>query len=278
VGVLYRFVGLVYPALDPQPVVAELRARLNEELDYAREADNQESFAQRFAGHPAIHVPRVFRSHSTRRLLCAELVTGKRFAEAILAPAELRCRWGEVIYRFVFSSILEAGMFNGDPHPGNYFFQDDGTVSFLDFGCVKYFPQPMLGNWKELVRCFWRKDPQAFRAQLVKLGFIAEQSSIEPDLLVRYFAYFYEPFAEDREFEFSTEYNRHALGMIFAPKGEFEGLSKQLNMPPDFVFVNRIQWGVYSILAQLGARGNFHRIHREYLSDQSHEAAALVHA
>jgi hypothetical protein len=31
------------------------------------------------------------------------------------------------------------------------------------------------------------------------------------------------------------------------------------------VFVNRIQWGVYSILAALGARGNWHRIHREYL-------------
>ena len=43
----------------------------------------------------------------------------------------------EIIYRFVFSSILEHGMFNGDPHPGNYLFADDGSVTFLDFGCVK---------------------------------------------------------------------------------------------------------------------------------------------
>jgi hypothetical protein len=49
------------------------------------------------------------------------------------------------------------------------------------------------------------------------------------------------------------------------PDGKFAGISKQLNMPPDFVFVNRIQWGVYSILAQLGATGNWHKIHREYL-------------
>ena len=43
------------------------------------------------------------------------------------------------IYRFVFESIITNGVFNGDPHPGNYLFDDDGRVTFLDFGCVKYF-------------------------------------------------------------------------------------------------------------------------------------------
>ena len=85
------------------------------------------------------------------------------------------------------------------------------------------------------------------------------------DLLTRYFGFFYEPFAEDREFEFTRDYNRRSFGMIFAPSGEFEGMSKKMNMPPDFVFVNRIQWGVWSILGQLDVKMNFHRIHREYL-------------
>ena len=35
-------------------------------------------------------------------------------------------------------------------------------------------------------------------------------------------------------------------------------------MPPDFVFVNRIQWGVYSLLVDLGATANWHLIDREY--------------
>jgi predicted unusual protein kinase regulating ubiquinone biosynthesis (AarF/ABC1/UbiB family) len=267
VGVLYRFVALMYPALDPAPVVAELRGRIGEELDYAREADNQERFAARFAGSATIHVPRVLRSHSTARVLCAELATGMRFAAAVEAPAALRLKWGEAIYRFVFSSILQAGMFNGDPHPGNYLFHDDGRVTFLDFGCVKYFPPDMLRDWKQLVRCHLEHDPPAFRRQLVKLGFIPADSTLDAGLLVRYFAFFYAPFAEDREFTFTSDYNRKSLGMIFAPEGEFAGLSKKLNMPPDFVFVNRIQWGVWSILAQLGVTMNFHRIHREYLYD-----------
>ena len=53
------------------------------------------------------------------------------------ADQELRDRWGEVVYRFFFGSIARFGMFNADPHPGNYLFHDDGTVTFLDFGCVK---------------------------------------------------------------------------------------------------------------------------------------------
>src|SRR5438034_2203745 len=49
------------------------------------------------------------------------------------ADQELRDRWGEAINRFFFGSIARFGMFNADPHPGNYLFHDDGTVTFLDF-------------------------------------------------------------------------------------------------------------------------------------------------
>ncbi|HEX4420458.1 MAG TPA: AarF/UbiB family protein, partial [Kofleriaceae bacterium] len=157
------------------------------------------------------------------------------------------------------------GVFNGDPHPGNYLFDEDGRVTFLDFGCVKYFPDEMMVSWKRLVTSHLEGDQQAFRTLLIALGFITEQSALDAGLLYDYFRYFYEPFHADREFTFTSEYNAQSLKMVFAPDGKFAGLTKQINMPRDFVFVNRIQWGVYSILAQLGASGNWHRIHREFL-------------
>jgi hypothetical protein len=80
-----------------------------------------------------------------------------------------------------------------------------------------------------------------------------------------YFGYFYEPFRIDRDFTFTSEYNAKSVEMVFKPKGEIAAVHKQMNMPHDFVLVNRIQWGVYSILAQLKATGNWHHIHREYL-------------
>ena len=176
-----------------------------------------------------------------------------------------RARWGEVIFRFVFGSIVRHGMFNGDPHPGNYLFDGDGRVVFLDFGCVKYFPPAMLTDWRALVRAHLGDDRAAFARQLVALGFLASTDGFDLDVLFDYFGYFYEPIQEDREFVFTREYNARSFKHVFKADGSATGLSKKLNMPRDFVFVNRIQWGVHSVLAHLGARGNFHRIERELL-------------
>ena len=49
-------------------------------------------------------------------------------------------------------------MFNADPHPGNYLFHDDGSVSFLDFGCVKRFEREQVEMMNAIGRaCFARR-------------------------------------------------------------------------------------------------------------------------
>jgi predicted unusual protein kinase regulating ubiquinone biosynthesis (AarF/ABC1/UbiB family) len=264
-AMLYRLITPMFPGLDPQPVVDELRGRIGEELDYAREAENQRRFLRIYDGHPFIRIPRVIDSHSSGRVLTTELIRGQTFAEACEADEITRARYGEIIFRFVFGSILRHEMFNGDPHPGNYLFDAEGRVVFLDFGCVKYFPTAMLRNWRGLVKSHLAGDRDLFVDQLVALGFIPSPEGFDRDMLFDYFNYFYEPIQEDREFVFTREYNRRSFKQVFKPDGKFDGLGKRLNMPPDFVFVNRIQWGVHSVLAHLGARGNFHRIERELL-------------
>jgi predicted unusual protein kinase regulating ubiquinone biosynthesis (AarF/ABC1/UbiB family) len=264
-ALLYRLMTPLFPGLDPRPVLDELRARIGEELDYAREADNQRRFFRLYDGHPFIRIPRVCDSHSTARVLTTELVTGRSFAEVCALDEATRARYGEIIFRFVFGNIIRHGIFNGDPHPGNYRFDPDGRVAFLDFGCVKYFPSEMLGDWRALVRAHLAGDRGAFVAQLVALGFIPSGDGFDREVLFDYFGYFYEPIQEDREFVFSRAYNARSFKQVFKPEGKFAGLAQRLNMPRDFVFVNRIQWGVHSVLAHLEARGNFHRIERELL-------------
>jgi predicted unusual protein kinase regulating ubiquinone biosynthesis (AarF/ABC1/UbiB family) len=265
VGMLYQMMAMFYPALDPKPVVDELRERIVEELDYELEAKAQRTFCEIYAGHPFIVVPRVIDSHSTKLVLTSERIVGRRFAEILDDPPETRARYAEILYRFVFGSIINHGVFNGDPHPGNYLFTADGKIAFLDYGCIKWFRDPMMSDWLNLVRAHLGGDKTKFREQAVKLSFLKADSPITAETLYAYFAYFYEPFETQGEFEFSRDYNARSFRMVFAPQGEFAGLSKKLNMPRDFVFVNRIQWGVWSILAQLGARATWHTIHREYL-------------
>jgi predicted unusual protein kinase regulating ubiquinone biosynthesis (AarF/ABC1/UbiB family) len=269
VAMLYRMTGLLYPGLETGPVVEELRSRLLEELDYAREAKNQSAFADLYDGHPYIRVPRVFESCCTQHVLVSEFLPGRRFEEIEQLPPAERSRYGEILYRFVFGSIIRYGVFNGDPHPGNYLFDDQGRVIFLDFGCVKFFPEGMMADWRELVRHHLRGDRAAFHKTASLLGFFKLEAGVDADVLYDYFGYFYEPFEVDRDFTFTREYNGKSFRMIFKPEGRFAPLGKTLNMPPDFVFANRLQWGVYSILAHLEATGNWHRIHREMLHGDS---------
>jgi predicted unusual protein kinase regulating ubiquinone biosynthesis (AarF/ABC1/UbiB family) len=275
VGVLYRMIGLMYPEVDPKPLVVEVKARIGEELDYTREASNQKHFGELYAGHPHIVIPRVFESHSTSRVLTTEYIEGRRFSDILELDQAARDHYGAVLWHFVFGSIIEHGAFNGDPHPGNYIFTDDRKIVFLDFGCVKYFPDAMLSNWMGLVRAHMEGRIDDFRAKVVELGFIKETSPLTAELLYDYFGYFYRPIAEDDDFPFGREYTELSMEMVFKPQGKFKGMQNKLNMPADFVFVNRIQWGVYSLLAELGANQNWRSIHSTYLyrDDEPRRAA-----
>ena len=265
-GWLYAMVSMLHPGLDPKPLAEELQVRLGEELDYAREARSQQLFAELYDGHPYIRIPRVFPERSSARVLTQEYVAGRTFDWLKAQPDALRHRAAEVLYRFVFGSIGHFHVFNGDPHPGNYVFHDDGRVTFLDFGCVKYFPPPMMGRWKQLLRAHLDGDRPAFRRMLETFGFIGAGAAASTDALYEYFRYFYEPFQADRVYTFAPEYNALSFGMMFdRTHPEFGPLLREFNMPADFALVNRIQWGLYSILAELRATGNWHRIHREHL-------------
>src|SRR5947208_10894950 len=91
VGLLRRMLRISAPSQDVDGLLAELRERVTEELDYRREARNQELFARFYDGHPTISVPRIVTELSTRRVVTAELAHGPRFAElAGWPPAERR--------------------------------------------------------------------------------------------------------------------------------------------------------------------------------------------
>jgi len=114
-----------------------VRTRFREELDYDLEARNIETFRGVHAGDREIRLPEIVPERSTKRVLTTLLVEGRSFDEACAATVPEREAWARTMWRFVFKGNLKGGLFNADPHPGNYFFHDDGLVTFLDFGCVQ---------------------------------------------------------------------------------------------------------------------------------------------
>ena len=166
-GLLVQVISMVFPGVEPEPIVDELKLRLREELDYVLEAENQRVFEAYYHDHPFISIPPVVDELSSRRVLTTELAEGVRFDELLTWSQIEKNLAAETIYRFVFGSLYRLSAFNGDPHPGNYLFSSEGDVTFLDFGMVKRWTP---GEWQLLAPCIDAiivdRDPDRFIANV----------------------------------------------------------------------------------------------------------------
>jgi ubiquinone biosynthesis protein len=123
----------------------EFAAGVREELDFRREARVAGEIRANLAHEPQIVVPRVFASHSARRVLTMEYfatlpVTDPRaLHERGVSSAEVL----EILTRAYAKQIFVDGLFHADPHSGNLFVLDEPDaarrprVLFVDFGLSK---------------------------------------------------------------------------------------------------------------------------------------------
>ena len=250
-----------FGGLDPAEMVSEIKERLTEELDYRREADNQRRFAEFYRGHPRIHVPEVVDHLSTARVLTTELVDGHTWAELLTWDQTERDRAAETIFRFIFRSLYTMRAFNGDPHPGNYLFHGDGRVTFLDFGLVKEFDPTEMETFETMVRlAAVEHDVPGFRSVLEEAGMLLGDAPVDTDEVGGYFSHFYEPVSTDREMTWTPAY---AASIVRHTFDRSSPISQYATVPRAFVFIQRINLGLYALLGELGARGNYRRIAEE---------------
>jgi predicted unusual protein kinase regulating ubiquinone biosynthesis (AarF/ABC1/UbiB family) len=257
---VFRALSLLFPGLDPQPLVEELRARLVEELDYENEAANQRLFAHYYEEHPFIRVPAVIDELSTARVLTTELATGARFGDAETWSQSERDAAAEAIFRFVFRSIYRLHAFNGDPHPGNYLFGGCGQVTFLDFGLVKRYTPDEVQLFQQLIEAMvLHHDITEFR-RVLETHDVLRPSEISDDDVRSYFGHFYEFVLEDRELAFTPDYASETVRRMFDPSSPYAHVARASNVPPAFVITQRINLGLHAVLGHLRARANWRRI------------------
>ncbi len=250
-----------FNGLDPAEMVDEIKRRLVEELDYRIEARNQAAFAHFYRGHPFIRVPQVIRGLSTQRVITSELVNGARWADIVQRDQTERDRAAEILFRFVFRSLYRMHAFNADPHPGNYIFADDGTVWFLDFGLVRHFNDSEMDVFTRMVRAAaYDDDPVTYRAVLEETGMLTPEAPVETTDVADYFFNFYEPVRTDRTITWSPSYSSQIVRHTFDRSSP---ISQYATVPRAFVFIQRINLGLYALLGELGARGNYRRIAEE---------------
>ncbi len=252
---LFTVLGMVFPGMDPQPIVDEIRERLGEEVDYRIEAQNQADFHRWYATHPFIHVPAVIAEHSSQRVLTSEFADGVRFAEVDAAwSAEQKNLAAEAIYRFVFRSFYQFHAFNGDPHPGNYLFRPDGRVTFLDFGLVKRFSPTDIDEAASMIKALVIDDDVvAYRRTIEKLGILPAGSPVTDQEVEDYFGYFYKLVRQSGVHPVTHEYAAAMVTQFFDVTSSVSRVPKFANLTREWVILQRINLGLYAILARLEA-------------------------
>jgi predicted unusual protein kinase regulating ubiquinone biosynthesis (AarF/ABC1/UbiB family) len=249
---------------DMRAIAEEVTERITEELDYEREAANQAEFARLYQGHPFVHVPDVLPELSTRRVLTQEFVDGLPWTKALEAPQSLRDTWGEVVYRFSIGSLRRFHLFNADPHPGNYLFHEDGTVSFLDFGCVRRFEPYQVAQMSEVVAAIGRKDAERAWRAWADMGALDPLDGPSPQELFDWAAASFELLLAEQPYTVTPERVADALAKEYSPLGPSGRALRAMTIPAHVTFLSRIDTGIMAVLGELRATGQWLSIQREY--------------
>lgn len=249
--------------VDPRALAHELRDRVLEELDYELEAQHQRAFARAYRGHPFIVVPDVVTGLCGRRVLVSEWMDGAPWAEIRELPQAERDRFAEILLRFYFGALDLLGRFNADPHPGNYMLRPDGSVAFLDFGAVKVITHEFRRRQNELAAAYIAGDAVGVRRVMAALGFFSDPERFDAQAVMESVRAGSGWILDPGETELGPSHVRANIQRLFDPRNEVTRALREASFPPDQMWFVRLELGMVAVLAQLRARGDWHRIARE---------------
>jgi predicted unusual protein kinase regulating ubiquinone biosynthesis (AarF/ABC1/UbiB family) len=247
-------------------LIQEVERGIVEETDYVNEAKNIGHFRKALAPLDFVRVPEVHRELSSDQVLTMSRVPGLRLQEFLKTnpSQELRDQLGAGLTRLFFFQLFRVQALHADPHPGNYLFNNDGTIGLVDFGCLKYLKP-------EVVRCYaqfwsreWVNDSKLY-AEIIRVVFGPKTSPNE--LRVR------RCMSEIRRFydEFHPlEKTQKALDLgdskFMDRMAELaKTILKNKFLSPEFIFLSRTESGMCNLLHILKARVLTTQIARQWM-------------
>ena len=172
-----QFVGR-FPSLnetaDWAGMLVEFDETIHEEMDYEQESRNAERFRASFKDWRVIHVPTIYWTHTTGRVMTMEFIRGTKVIdlEGLKAKGIAAMKVNRLMSRAYLKQLLEDGFFHADPHPGNLLVMDNGQLAFFDFGMVGRITPKLQAQMIDAFFHVVGKDAHGLGQDLIDLNFL----------------------------------------------------------------------------------------------------------
>ncbi len=238
--------------------VAEVEERLLEETDYELEVRRSIQFSEACKDLNNVVFPTYYPEYSGKRIITMDWIKGKHLKEFLKTnpSQELRNKIGQALWDFYNFQQHELRAVHADPHPGNFLITEDEKLGAIDFGCIKELPDDFYEPFFSLVSAGILDDKEKTIDAFRKLDMIFKTDT-PAQVEFYYKAYremislFARPYLHE-VFDFSQPefFNQlYAYGEKIAKMPEF----KQPRGVKHFIYVNRTNFGLYTILQELKA-------------------------
>jgi predicted unusual protein kinase regulating ubiquinone biosynthesis (AarF/ABC1/UbiB family) len=266
IGIVAPVVRRLAPGLDAGAVLAELRERVSDELDYETEAQNQRRLERRFRGHPHVRVARVHTDLSARRVLVTDYLDGIAGPDIARLGAPERDRAGEIAFRFYLGLAWREGTVAGDPHLDNCVLCPDGRLGLLDFALLRDLDGDDVSGESAVMRALAEGDVRGVHQGLVRLGCLVGRDAPAPEALAEHLGAAGEWLLAPGFRRVDPAYVGRILERGYPPRSPYFGVMRRLSVPPETLLLRRTEVQVLGLLGALNAGGDWAAIAAEHHS------------
>lgn len=242
----------------------QVKEMIEQELDFVIEAKHIELISKNFVNHPKVSFPKVYPHYSSKHILTTSLIDGVKIAD-IQKLNELnidKTQLAKLLIETYCQMIFSDGIYHADPHPGNIFIKNDGSVAFIDFGAVGTLSPSMKMGVSKFVEGVIKRDTGEIVESLRKMGFLVEK---DPEVAVEpVIEYFYNKIQEEiridslnlQDIKVDPEKTMEHFFDLRKFNVGLRELSKSFQIPKDWVLLERTLLIIMGICTDLDPQLN----------------------
>jgi ubiquinone biosynthesis protein len=242
--------------IDARGLVDEFARSIRQELDYRLEARHAEAFRRDFAGHPHVHVPRVYWSYTRAHVLTLEFLEGTQLADIDRLEYGLdeRRRLATVVTETWMTMVFRNGFFHGDPHPANILVLGPEEIGLVDFGLTGKLTEDDIAKATRLFIDVANENVDALPRRLADLG-VAYPRELEEDYKAELRELFYRYYGASLAEIDPLQVMREVFAVIYR---------LNLRLPHRFVILDKAVATLASVTVELYPDFNVFEVARPY--------------